>query len=685
MGNLSEVKLETEFDFVNYLRKASEGDFNLQDLPLNLASWVREMFHDISEQSLERYDILRTVMYDIPPVSITEFLTNKDYLGFLNLYDAWFPEVEHVLSPSSMVHEWVMTGAIGTGKTFVAVIVQMYKMYLLMCMKDPQGFYKLSPGSPFVFGLFNITKQLADSTSYRYLKNWMTLSPFFSEALTKSAAKKTLIGLPKSVTRQYIELPNFVTIALGADAIHALGQNVFGGLMDEADFGRSNSLTSDDKSQVEALYESVKERIQSRFMQADGRIPGLLCIVTSARDQSDFAEKHIEKHLDDSSVFVTRFSQWDVKPEWMDASRRRGDSFWIVVGDATTRSQILDQPPDTLNEGARLHEIPGIYRKDFDLYMEDSIRNKLGVSTYGTSTLIPQRDLINQCMAQATERDNPFRTVPSSRDPEVSVIHLGVDHKSTVEDYFDLHKVCRLVDPGRKLYTPLYYPHMSRFIHVDLAKNYSRAGVVMGGLKAVKPVQKFDQHGNTYQADELHYWIDLMVGIEAYKGDEIDLEKVRDFVYYLRETCGFNILLVSYDQYQSTQSMQGLRKSGFNTKEQSVVKKLGPYMLLRSAVLEMRLDAPYYDLFVKELATVQRIRVRTREIIDKPLHGSKDCTDSAAAVVHLATETKETGAFYGDDYLIVGELSEPENNEMHEINLGKPPRRGDDLNKLFED
>lgn len=71
---------------------------------------------------------------------------------------------------------------------------------------------------------------------------------------------------------------------------------------------------------------------------------------------------------------------------------------------------------------------------------------------------------------------------------------------------------------------------------------------------------------------------DLNFQIVARPGDEIQLSTLRDFVIHrLKEELGFDIVFVSYDQWQSKDSIQIMQQNGIQAKEISVDRSNKPY------------------------------------------------------------------------------------------------------------
>ena len=84
------------------------------------------------------------------PIPIEEFIESPEYLGMKGqVYPAVMqclvelnnPEVEglgHGYRLGAAYIEAALTGAIGTGKTTIAILTIAYQLYVLSCLRDPQ-------------------------------------------------------------------------------------------------------------------------------------------------------------------------------------------------------------------------------------------------------------------------------------------------------------------------------------------------------------------------------------------------------------------------------------------------------------------------------------------------------------------------------------------------------------------
>ena len=235
-----------------------------------------------------------------------------------------------------------MSLSIGCGKTFAAIIALMYKLYLLLCMRNPQDYLGLARGTPIVFGLFSATQRLANADEYKTLTSIMSISPFFR----KIAGVKDLAR-----PHEFLRLPHNIQIAFGSRAQNVLGMNLYAALLDEAAF---SILTGD--SQMQNLFDGIYRRLTSRY--ANSPSLGLLIVSSSRASQSDFVERHLAKWSAQANmVKITRAAIYEVKPFEFPAEAK----FQVMVGNEITPSRLLkkDELP---TPGFQVIEIPDHYQ-----------------------------------------------------------------------------------------------------------------------------------------------------------------------------------------------------------------------------------------------------------------------------------------------------------------------------------
>lgn len=171
-----------------------------------------------------RSELLESIWYqdyDEIPVSISEFITNPHYLGKStrngeSIYPYWKNKYIEIFDPSKEYEEIVLTGAIGVGKTRTAIVCLAYLLYKLMCLKNPQEYFKFNEGDKITIFFLNITMALAEGVGYTTLHDYLIKSPWFLER-GQVTGRKNLRYQP----------PHNIDITFGSKGEHALGQQIY--------------------------------------------------------------------------------------------------------------------------------------------------------------------------------------------------------------------------------------------------------------------------------------------------------------------------------------------------------------------------------------------------------------------------------------------------------------------------
>ena len=115
----------------------------------------------------------------------------------------------------------------------------------------------------------------------------------------------------------------------------------------------------------------------------------------------------------------------------------------------------------------------------------------------------------------------------------------------------------------------------------------------------------------------------------------MSLQKVINFIFWLRKS-GFNIGVVSTDQYQSSYVREVLEQQGFETARISVDRSEEPYLALRNLLVDQRVEMIKCQLLEDELVHLQRVGNK----IDHPANGDigKDLADSFCGACYTLLE-----------------------------------------------
>lgn len=576
-----------------------------------------------------------TVEYHHKPVDIETFVRDKYYLG---LNEEVYPEVMPYLIEmnSGRYVEVVLTGGIGCAKTTLALWTQAYQLYLLSMMKNPHEVFDQDRASELELIFQNITASLAESVDFARFKTLIHRSPYFRENFSPDMGLKSELHFPNRIIVKPVSGSNLATI----------GQNVIGGLIDELNYmsvveKSKKSVDDGVYNQAIEVYNSIARRRKSRFMRK-GTMPGILCLVSSKKYPGQFTDTKMEEAKDDPTIYVYDKRVWDIKPASFSKKR-----FTVFIGDDTRKPRIAD-------EGEKFKEkdkdllitVPEDFKVDFKKDPVNALREIAGVSHLSK---------------------HPFFTNPEA---------LLASFKPNIKSIFSRDTV-NFNDQGLAIIKAniknLQYP---RFAHVDLALTGDSAGLAIGycpgfhmakgrGMKERMPIIRLDG------ALEIK---------PPGSGGEIPFWRIRKLFYLLREM-GVMLKWITFDTFQSADSMQVLRQRGFIVGPQSVDRSMTPYDFYKSAVYEDRMQCPEHPVMFREAKDLQ-VDTKNQKVDHLP-QGSKDVTDAVAAVVYGLTLRRETWTMHG---VPVSEIPEDIMRAAKEVDRKVVAHKGPlPANEFFQD
>lgn len=535
------------------------------------------------------------------PVSIEEFIQDPAYLNSDAVYSQIMKELVELNNPLmegcefrsrlfTTYSEAILTGGIGTGKSSIALYSTAYQIYVLSCFRDPHVPFELDPSSEIIFVFQNKTEKLAKAVEYDRFKSMVSASPYFRKHFPFDRRVKSELKFPNRIVVK--------PVAGTADAV--IGQNVFGGIIDEVNFmemvGRSSrSFDGREYDQAMSLYLTVARRRVSRFMK-HGRLPGLLCLVSSRRYPGQFTDrKEAERRKQlaetgSTSIYLYDRKAWEVKPK----GTYSGAMFSVFIGNESHQPRILEDEEILTEDQDRKMEIPVEHRQEFEDDILNALRDVAGVNTMAVHPFLTNRTAVSACFGK----------------------HSSILSRDSVTWPAQSLQIY----PRR-----FQFPEFIRFAHLDLSKSGDATGIVIGCIK------RFDKIDRGDVSETLpHFHIDCALQLIPPKGGEILYERVRGLLYKLHGL-GLNLQFVSADSYQSTDTIQILSSKGYITGLQSVDKTPLPYDVLKSALYDGRVDLPDHSLLETELVSLERDEKSGK--VDHTPHSTKDLSDALAGVV----------------------------------------------------
>lgn len=139
--------------------------------------------------SSKTFNSLKYADYTEIPVDIETFLHNKKYLGNglydpngrFTLFPFWEEKLKQIFPTNvdTAYNTLVLTGAIGIGKSTLAVICLLYMLYRLLCLKDPYLYYGMQPIDKISISLMNITIENAKGVALDKMNQLILSSEWF--------------------------------------------------------------------------------------------------------------------------------------------------------------------------------------------------------------------------------------------------------------------------------------------------------------------------------------------------------------------------------------------------------------------------------------------------------------------------------------------------------------------------
>ena len=535
------------------------------------------------------------------PATVREFLGPK----YLNIEAGVRPGIAKALEdifgagiPAGVriaqVEAAMVTGAIGIGKTTLASIALPYMVHWVLCLKDPQGFYQLLPGSRIAFMQMSTSEKQAMEVIFGDIKARIDASPWFKKW-----------PYDKKYTKQ-IRFDKDIWILPGDSAETTFeGYNILGGILDECD---SHKVTKE-TDYAELGYNTIESRISSRFVdngdpEREGH-RGLIIVIGQMKKANGFAARKYRELKSDDRAVVVRMPIWESFgwDKYTDKKTGKRISFWYDV----RRREIL---PDWVGEGLsdrdQVLEIPRAYLRPFKINPEKALKDLAGIPPTA---------------------EDPFFSMPYRLEEAEERWKANYGELVPVDDNCVEPRIADWV--GTREFTDA----RKRVAHIDIGYSAEgdAAGIAVGHVRELVESE---------QGDMLPYIvIDLLIRFRAPAGGEVMLSDLRRVIYLLRDR-GMRIDKVTMDGFQSTDTRQQFIKRKLRVDYVSLDRSKLGYEDLREAVNERRIEWPSYFTYLAP-GSSERVNILHQELlglsdmglkIDHPKDGSKDLADAVAGV-----------------------------------------------------
>lgn len=576
----------------------------------------------------ELFNQLKYIDYEEVPVDISVFLHDKKYLGN-GLYDAdgrftLFPYWENKLkeifptNTTTSCNTLILTGAIGIGKSTLAVICLLYLLYRLLCLKDPYKYYGMQPIDKITISLMNITLDNAKGVALDKMNQLILQSEWFMSH-----------GEMSGVTNLEYRPNKHIELITASSNNQIIGRALFGNFTDEVNFGLTSDVAKLKAKQLK-LITQIDARMKSRFMREreDGTYLPTLNIIASSKDtEQSFLEGYIstkKKNESKNTIIVD-------EPQWVVDSRKDSKiKFHVAIGNRFLANELLplNASEELIAEyrarGYSILDVPMGYIDDFRENLDEAICSIAGIATSSTLKYISG---VRWNEIKTNKYKNPFVK---------EIIEVGNAKEDTAQykDFFDLSRV------------PIEYKSKPLYVHLDLSKSGDKTGI--GGVWVLGKKPTIDGEDTSR---ELFFRVAFSVSVKAPKGYELSFDKSRAFIRWLREQ-GFSVRGVSCDSFQSGQIQQQLIADGFNVKEISVdridtqSRQCLPYAYFKSTLYSRRIEIyDDCDFLTEEVLGLERESDGHINHPENGKYGSKDQIDSIVGSTYFASLNAEEYAY----------------------------------------
>jgi hypothetical protein len=603
--------------------------------------------------------------YVKPPPDIRKFILDDYYVGASlrpipgeneGIWPAWLEIFTRDFDLDSYIHNLVITGSLGIGKTWMMVTVLLYRICIATHLKNPQNFFGISRGSRIIYNFLSVTKEAVRDTAFGDAMNFMGSSPYFREVcgfdpdMDYAGFRIPMLNsLPGGGTSN-------IYLTAGSKGQHILGRNVVGVGLDEGNF----RLEKDPDLKAYVLYDAVRTRISNRFQKLSTFLPALSVIASSAADESSFTEKvvdEIEKqnaardadnaklppsqHIPKTQVVyrnavykIKRHALQDIGPNhlWFKvAYGLKNMEPYILTGwyreDGTpVGDESHEEPPS----GAKTELVPKFYYEAYRRNCRTNLQALSGISVSGAHRLFASMVDVEWCIAQSEAEG-----VPNSVRPGIERMAISNEDGSNIWDFL-IHK--NFVQRVASRHIPKRHPDRLRYVHIDLATQ-NLCGVAICHLVGAQLVEGIvKEGGQPFDEYRLIVEYDFILTICAGQNKPISIEKVQNFIFWLRDICGFRFGKVTADMFQSESMLQALDAKGFETDKLSLDRDKSVYHAWRSGFEERRIRLPRNAQMIREAEALLEMDKK----YDHPPDGSKDTTDGAAGAYYNAITSEET-------------------------------------------
>lgn len=540
-----------------------------------------------------------------------DFVRHFEQIFLPDLYPDMVAEWGEYWSPVRYVNELAVEWGKGSGKDHCCQVAVARVANLLLCLRDPQGYYGL-PHQAIIHTL-NVaaSSSQAHGVFFKPLRTLLTRSPWFADKFEGDVPGPQAISIR---FRKQIELIS------GHSSSETLeGKNLIAAIADEISaFPTVAEVMANKAGRVpvktaEGILDMLRSSATTRFPQSFK-----LAQISYPRFKGDaiqqaiaVGEEDIKEYGAESVYYISGpYATWNVNPRFEQFER-------VEVEGAT------EPVPNLASIVKDYRKNPAYARAKYECKPELSANRFFQNDKHIYAAFGDQRP-----------------------DPITFEYYWGTDESfdATMRDETGRALPARPGWQVRFSFSPDLKPMAGAIytLHGDMAVSGDKAGVAMCHTRSFvhgEWVRGEPQEGNYVMEPRPVVKVDFVTSFEADAAApnaprEVQIRWYRKLVYELVAR-GFNVRYVSFDNFQSVDTIQILMAQGIESKRVSMDLNIAGWENLRDLMYDGRLEGYWRPGLIDEIRALTRL---PNGKVDHPPMGSKDEADALAGAALGAVE-----------------------------------------------
>lgn len=587
-----------------------------------------------AEKSEVIYEMVGKEIYNTCPVGISTFINDPYFLGEIYggcLFKIWRDLLDEVY-PAPFLKRYdhiVLSCSTRAGKTYCSAIVTLYEIYWLSCMINP---IKTLNVANIVLALLSKDNSTAVSQIGSEVYKGLTQSPYFKGVVREKLSFS-------KIDKEGVHIMDDIIVKAGSALSTVIGTNLYFGVLDEAN-APSPRIAAENLVEVRMkMYNEMQDRRRASYDRAP-KPTGMLMFTSSPTDEGDVLSEIIsdlkikEAQGEVKPLIRDNIARWEAREEDMD------DTFDFFLGSDTKDPCVVDENIELKPiELERVIQVPSKYYGDFLTNPYESIQNIAGRRT------MPEAALFNSVSVFERVFKKP-QNIFTKDCPEITL-----ENFKSLDDFLYEDKKNYFSYPDR--------PECFRYVHLDMAYRGDRFGLASVYSDRVKYVSEEDGH----EILRRKYFVDFCLGITTKNKETVDILKVLEFIYSLKER-GYPLKLVTTDNHQGEIARQMIAKKGVRTEYLSMEKSKEQYLNLKNIIITESLEGFINPPLTKELRGLRE----SQKKIEKGKGYTDDMSDALAGALWSCSQDR----FFKKNNEAISEIIKHTGN-MHQSSMLQGP------------